>query len=216
MLDSTLFAVGNSPAPAINDATSAALVIGYTGSTGVSGGTGANIIKSYQSITDPTSSRAFFGTRTVRSNYIQITPSEDVIVITPTPTGSVSSNGRPNRIWIYITGANSFVEPLNACVFDVFMNSTTYSIGGVSIDTNEPYNSDFYITDTGTGLTGGCRHVRVTFYGSSFPTQVNSSRNRFAYIQSYSTNNNASAQLVWEYSSIDTIPDTGGIIAGAS
>ena len=132
-----------------------------------------------------------------------------MIVITPNPTGPVSSNGRSNRIWIYITGVRSFVEPLNACVFDVFMNSTTYSIGGVSIDTNLA-NSDFYITDTGTGLTGGCRHFRITFYGSIFPSAVNSTRRNFAYLQTYSTGNNSASQLVYEYPESDTASGGGG------
>lgn len=214
MSNNTLFAVGNTPSPAIIDATAASLVIGYTGSTGISGGTGANVVKSYQSITNSASSTAYFnGTSTGRSNYIQITPSEDVIVITPNPTGPVTSNGRSNRIWIYITGTSSFVEPLNASVFDIFMNSTTYSIGGVSLDTNLS-NSDFYITDTGTGITGGCRHVRVTFYGSTFPSAVNSTRRRFAYVQSYSTGNNAASQLVYEYPESDTA--SGGGAGGGS
>ena len=210
MANNTLFAVGNPPPAAIIDATAPSLVIGYTGSTGISGGTGANFVKSYQSIANSASSTAFFnGTSTGRSNYIQITPSEDVIVITPTPTGPVTANGRSNRIWIYITGTSSFVEPLNASVFDIFMNSTTYSIGGISIDTNLS-NSDFYITDTGTGVTGGCRHVKVTFYGSTFPSAVNSSRRRFAYVQTYSTGNNAASQLVYEYPETDTASGGGG------
>ena len=172
MLGSTLFAVGNSPAPAIIPATYPALVIGYTGSTGVSGGTGANIVKSYQAITNAASSKASINGNL--NNYIEITPSEDVIVITPNPTGPIISDGsRINRIWLRLTYPIYYTEPGEDYCVDLFMNSSTYSIGGVSVLTNDSY-SNYTISDSGQtspGLTGGCRHVRINFYGSEFPLQ---------------------------------------------
>jgi hypothetical protein len=200
MSDNTLFSVGNSPAPAIIDATSAALVIGYTGSTGVSGGTGANIVKSYQAITNSASSKASINGNL--NNYIEITPSEDVIVITPNPTGPIISDGsRINRIWLRLTDPSSYVEPGNDTCVDIFMNSLTYCIGGVSVLTNDSY-SNYTISDSGQtspGLTGGCRHVRINFYGSEFPSAVNSSGNKFFYLESFSSGYSSSIQLPYYY-----------------
>jgi hypothetical protein len=200
MLDNTLFSIGNSPAPAIIDATSAALVIGYTGSTGVSGGTGANVVKSYQAITNAASSKASINGNL--NNYIEITPSEDVIVITPNPTGPIISDGsRINRIWLRLTDPSSYVEPGNDTCVDIFMNSLTYCIGGVSVLTNDSY-SNYTISDSGQtspGLTGGCRHVRINFYGSEFPSAVNSSGNKFFYLESFSSGYSSSIQLPYYY-----------------
>jgi hypothetical protein len=196
MSDNTLFSVGNSPAPAIIDATSAALVIGYTGSTGVSGGTGANIVKSYQSITNAASSRASINGNL--NNYIEITPSDDVILITPNPTGPIISDGsRINRIWIRLTYPIYYTEPGEDYCVDLFMNSSTYCIGGVSVLTNDSY-SNYTISDSGQtspGPTGGCRHVRINFYGSEFPSAVNSSGNKFFYLEAFSSGYSSSVQL---------------------
>jgi hypothetical protein len=202
MSDSTLFAVGNPPPAATIDATAASLVIGYTGSTGVSGGTGANIVKSYQSITDPASSKILVGSNL--NNYIEITPSNDVIVITPTPTGPIISDGsRINRIWLSLTDPRSYVEAGNDTCVDIFMNSSVYSIGGVSVSTNDYFSpSNYTISDLGQtspGLTGGCRHVRINFYGSAFPSAVNSSGNRFFYLEAFSSGYSSSVQLPYFY-----------------
>ena len=207
MLGSTLFAVGNSPAPAIIPATYPALVIGYTGSTGVSGGTGANIVKSYQAITNAASSKASINGNL--NNYIEITPSEDVIVITPNPTGPIISDGsRINRIWLRLTYPIYYTEPGEDYCVDLFMNSSTYSIGGVSVLTNDSY-SNYTISDSGQtspGLTGGCRHVRINFYGSEFPSAVNSSGNKFFYLEAFSSGYNSSVQLPYYY-------NLGGFVA---
>jgi hypothetical protein len=200
MLDSTLFAVGNSPAPAIINATSAALVIGYTGSTGVSGGTGANIVKSYQAITNAASSRISINGNL--NNSIEITPSDDVIVITPNPTGPIISDGsRINRIWLNLTYPIYYTEPGEDYCVDLFMNSLTYCIGGVSVLTNDS-RSNYTISDSGQtspGATGGCRHVRINFYGSEFPATVNSSGNKFFYLEAFSSGYSSSVQLPYFY-----------------
>jgi hypothetical protein len=200
MLGSTLFAVGNSPAPAIINATSAALVIGYTGSTGVSGGTGANIVKSYQAITNAASSRISINGNL--NNSIEITPSDDVIVITPNPTGPIISDGsRINRIWLNLTYPIYYTEPGEDYCVDLFMNSLTYCIGGVSVLTNNS-RSNYTISDSGQtspGATGGCRHVRINFYGSEFPATVNSSGNKFFYLEAFSSGYSSSVQLPYFY-----------------
>jgi hypothetical protein len=200
MLGSTLFAVGNPPPAATIDATSASLVIGYTGSTGVSGGTGANIVKSYQAITNAASSKARINGNL--NNYIEITPSNDVIVITPNPTGPIISDGsRINRIWLRLTYPIDYTEPGEDYCVDLFMNSSTYCIGGVSVLTNDSY-SNYTISDSGQtspGPTGGCRHVRINFYGSEFPSSVNSSGNKFFYLESFSSGYNSSVQLPYYY-----------------
>ena len=199
-----LFTVGNSPAASQISATYAALAIGYTGSTGVSGGTGANIVKSYQSITSTASSKALFNGYNL-NNYIQITPSSDVIVVNAVPTGPISSDGRNGRIWLLLTGIDSYIEAENASCIDIFLNGET-CIGGVSVSTNFSFSpSEFYIRDSGAtnpGPTGGCRHVRINFFGSAFPTTVNTSGNKFFYIESFSSGYNSSAQLPYYYSSL--------------
>lgn len=200
MLGSPLFAVGNPPPAATIDATAASLVIGYTGSTGVSGGTGANIVKSYQAITNAASSKARINGNL--NNYIEITPSNDVILITPNPTGPIISDGsRINRIWLRLTYPIDYTEPGEDYCVDLFMNSSTYCIGGVSVLTNDSY-SNYTISDSGQtspGLTGGCRHVRINFYGSEFPSAVNSSGNKFFYLESFSSGYNSSVQLPYYY-----------------
>ena len=207
MLDSTLFAVGNPPPSATIDATAASLVIGYTGSTGVSGGTGANIVKSYQAITNAASSKARINGNL--NNYIEITPSNDVIVITPNPTGPIISDGsRINRIWLRLTYPIDYTEPGEDYCVDLFMNSSTYCIGGVSVLTNDSY-SNYTISDSGQtnpGATGGCRHVRINFYGSEFPSAVNSSGNKFFYLEAFSSGYNSSVQLPYYY-------NLGGFVA---
>ena len=202
MLDNTLFSVGNSPAPASIDATAASLVIGYTGSIGISGGTGANIVKSYQSISDPASSKILVGSNL--NNYIEITPSNDVIVITPTPTGPIISDGsRINRIWLALNNPNSYLEPGNDTCVDIFMDSSTYCIGGVSVTTNDFFfPSNYTISDSGQtspGATGGCRHVRINFYGSEFPSAVNPSRDKFFYLEAFSSGYSSAVQLPYYY-----------------
>ena len=210
-----LFTVGNSPAASQISATYAALAIGYTGSTGVSGGTGANIVKSYQSITSSASSRAIFSGPSGRStcNYIQVIPSSDVIVVNAVPTGPINSNNRSSRIWLLLTGLSRYLETGNASCIDIFLNGET-CIGGVSVLTNVSNSpSDFYIQDSGAvnpGPTGGCRHVRLNFYGSAFPSTVNTSGNRFFYIESFSSGYNSAAQLPYNYSPQGSVTTTRG------
>jgi hypothetical protein len=198
MSNNTLFAVGNPPPAASIDATAASLVIGYTGSTGISGGTGANVVKSYQAITNAASSKISINGNL--NNYIEITPSNDVIVITPNPTGPIISDGsRIDRIWLRLTDPSSYVEPGNDYCVDLFMNSSLYCIGGISVPTNDFFSpSNYTISDSGQtnpGLTGGCRHVRINFYGSEFPSAVNSSRNKFFYLEAFSSGYSSSIQL---------------------
>jgi hypothetical protein len=210
-----LFTVGNSPSASQISATYAALSIGYTGSTGVSGGTGANIVKSYQSITSTASSRARFSGPSGRStcNYIQVIPSSDVVVVNAVPTGPINSNGRSSRIWLLLTGLSSYLETGNASCIDIFLNGET-CIGGVSVPTNVSNSpSEFYIQDSGStnpGPTGGCRHVRLNFYGSAFPSTVNTTGNRFFYLESFSSGYNASTQLPYNYPPQGSVTTTRG------
>jgi len=212
---SNIFTVGNGPAASQITATYASLGIGYTGSTGILGGTGANIVKSYQSITSSASSRATFSGPSGRStcNYIQVIPSSDVIVVNAVPTGPISSNGRSGRIWLLLTGLSTYLENGNASCIDIFLNGQT-CIGGVSVPTNVSASpSDFYIQDSGTsnpGPTGGCRHVRLNFYGSAFPSTVNTTGNRFFFIESFSSGYNSAAQLPYNYPPQGSVTSGGG------
>jgi len=203
----------------INNASSGSyptLSIGYTGAisggTGPSGGTGANVYKSYQTVTDSAASKLFFGS-VASSNYIQIEPSNDIIRVVPSvPTGSsISSNGRSGRIWLYLTNLSGYLESSISSEIDIYMDSDTYSIGGVALETNYSYvyniNGELQISDLGTGPTAGCRHVKITFFGSPFPSTVNNTGNKYAYIQAFSSGNNASSQVPYYYASF---PFSGG------
>lgn len=190
----------------INNASSGSyptLSIGYTGatgSTGPSGGTGANIYKSYQTVTSPATSKGLFWS-TPSSNYIEITPTNDVIRVVPqVPSGiSISSNGRSGRIWISVTGISSYVESSNASEIDIFLDvngMTSYSIGGIALQTNSSeylgdsyevmYIDDLWPSSIPPGISHGCRHVKITFFGSPFPSSVNVNiSNRFAQVQAF-------------------------------
>jgi hypothetical protein len=83
------------------------------------------------------------------------------------------------------------------------MNSSTYCIGGISVTNNDFFfPSNYTISDSGQtspGATGGCRHVRINFYGSEFPSAVNTSRNRFSYLEAFSSGYNSAVQLPYFY-----------------
>ena len=201
MEKSPIFQVGSNLPSGPTAGTYPDLIIGYTGSTGVSGGTGANIVKDYQEIVSPASSLSLFNGLSDFSNYIEITPSNDNIIITPSATGSLSTSSRVNRIWITLPDISSVLESNNVSVFDLYMNSTTYSFGGIFVPTNLSYSpSEFYISDNGTGATGGCRHVRLTFFGSEFPSAVNSTGNKYFYAQSFVSGESSSSILAYYYS----------------
>ena len=179
--------------------------IGFTGATGITGATGASVVKSYQLITDSASSKLTVGSYS--NAYIPIVPTSDVIIVTPTPPVSIYSDGRFNRIWLYVSGyGNPYVESGNVSVIDIYMNASGYSIGGVYIDTNFSFlnnsNKIKIIDSSGTSTTqaspsatGGCRHVRLTYFGSPF----DSNSNKLVYLQAFSTGNNTSTVLNYEY-----------------
>jgi hypothetical protein len=188
--------------------------IGFTGATGITGGTGAYVVKSYQPIVDTVSSTLRVTTRiagfnvTIFNPAIQVVPSSDVVVITPNPTGVIRSDFRTNRIWLNVSGfGNPYLESGNVSVVDIYMNSTSYSIGGVYINTNIPSlnernkikiidSSGNSSTTTPPSATGGCRHIRLTYFGSPF----NSTSNKQVYLQAFSSSgNNTSTVLTYEY-----------------
>lgn len=200
MAGSKVFQVGSDLPLGASAGTYPALQIGYTGSTGVSGGTGANIVKSYQEVTSSASSKGLFYSFTDFSNYIEINPTNDVIVVTPTATTPLSTTSRTNRIWLYFPNITSYLEEGNSTQFDVYMNSTVYSIGGISVPTNLGYSpADVYIPDGGTGATGGCRHVRLNFFGSRFPEAVDSSDNKTFYVQTFVSGQSSTSVLYYYY-----------------
>jgi hypothetical protein len=182
--------------------------IGFTGATGITGGTGASVVKSYQSITDSASYIIRVGN--FNNPYIPVVPNSDVIVVTPNPTVEINSDGRRNRIWLYVSGfTNPYIESGNVSTIDIYMSSTEYSIGGVYVNSNfsnfsniDDANKIKIIDEAGNSSTtvppsntGGCRHVRLTYFGSPFtPTS-----NRLVYLQAFSTGNNGSTILNWQY-----------------
>jgi hypothetical protein len=195
---------GNSLFRVTGGSTYSNIGIGFTGSTGITGGTGAFVVKSYQSITDSASYRIRVGN--FNNPYIPVVPNSDVIVVTPTPNPSeTSSDGRRNRIWLYVSGfTNPYLESGNASVIDIYMNSTTYSIGGVYINSNFSFLNDknkIKISDispdsSNPGPAAGCRHIRLTYFGSPF----DSNSNKQVYLQAFSSaGRSISTVLVYEY-----------------
>lgn len=206
--DSSLFRIKNSP-----NGSYPTLSIGGIGSTGISGGTGANVYKSYQTVTSNASSKRNFGTGVVGgSNYITVSPSSDVIRIVPSvPTGaSISANGRDGMLWVYLTNIGTYVEFGTNAEIDLFLDSSTYCIGGVALETNYSaaygLDSEVQITNSSTGATGGCRHVKINFFGNSLPSDINNSGNRLAYIQTFTTGSNSISQVAWNYQTIPSAP----------
>ena len=189
MNGNSLFRINNSTIGSLPS-----LSIGYTGSTGSTGpfgGTGANIYKEYQTVVSSASSATILGTPDVKSNYITVTPERDVIRVVPDiPSGStVKSNNRNDLIWIYLTGVDQYVESNNSSEIDIFMDSSQYAIGGIAIETNYTESRGIYgvlqLPDSATGPNTGCRHAKITFFGSSFPASFNTLGNRSAYIQAF-------------------------------
>lgn len=198
---SSLFRINNAP-----DGTLPTLSIGFTGSIGISGGTGANVYKGYQQVNSTATSRASFGSgSTGGSNYITISPSADVIRVVPSvPTGTVvSANGRQGMVWLYITNIGSYVEASTNAEIDIYLDSPSYCIGGVALETNYSYaygiNGELQITNAGTGPSQGCRHVRINFFGNAFPSNINNTGNKWAYIEAFSSGNNVVSQVPWSY-----------------
>lgn len=218
MAKSRIFQIKNNSPVAATGATAGfatypTLMIGYTGSTGVLGGTGANIVKGYQEITSSASSQSLFYGFSDFSNYIEVTPSNDVIIITPTATSNLSTLSRTNRIWLYIPKITNSLEAGVSTVFDIFMNSTVYSIGGVQIATNLGYSpAEIYIPDGGTGPSQGCRHVRLTFFGSAFPPAVDSTGNKLVYAQAFVSGYTREQVLIYEFSPNFSLFGGGGKI----
>lgn len=217
MAGSRIFQIKSNPPTASTGgaagfATYPALMIGYTGSTGTSGGTGANIVKGYQEVTSSASSVSFFYGYSDFSNYIEVDPSSDVVIITPTATTPLSTFSRTNRIWLYFPNISSALERSNSTVFDIYMNSTVYSIGGIQIAANKYSPAEVYIPDGGTGANQGCRHVRMTFFGSEFPSSVEPTGNKFVYVQTFVSGNSRSYPLIYEYSPNYVLPVFGGKI----
>jgi hypothetical protein len=97
-------------------------------------------------------------------------PTNDVCVITPGPlySGSPSANGKANRVLLNVGSNFSWAAGLlnsgESRTFDFFMNSSTFSFGGIRVvKSGIPGVGKEYINDNTAG-EDGCQHIRLTFF----------------------------------------------------
>ena len=95
-------------------------------------------------------------------------PTNDICVITPPPSGSPTTNGKTNRAMLSLgTGfswAGGLLGSNESRTFDFFMNSSTYSFGGIRVRPQVGLGTTrVYIDDNAAGESG-CQHIRLTFF----------------------------------------------------
>ena len=131
----------------------------------------------------------------VRNSYVSVTPYADSVVITPTissggPITIVSANGNSNRVYLSFDSNYSWIQLTgeNERTLDFYLDSTVYGFGGIRMKQNYPYpDSTKEITDQSLGLTGACRHIRLTFFNE----------NRQAFYQAFLSNASSTDKCGW-------------------
>lgn len=171
------------------------------GSTGATGLKETTRISTTAPSTFPTFVRGAY-----LNNYLESgSPTNDICVITPTYSGSCSSDGKTNRVYLSVgsnySWAGGILGSNQSRSIDFFLNSSTYSFGGIRAvkDDNSGVNT-VQINDGGTAGTSGCQHIRLTFFGSS-------AISRFHY-QAFSNNNYSCGWVIYTAAVLD--PGAGG------
>lgn len=137
---------------------------GSAGSTGYHQAKGVTLT---QPSTFPTFTRSTF-----TNNYLDAgSPTNDMCIITPTYSGPSQADGKTNRVYLSVgsnySWATGIVGGDQSRTFDFFLNSSTYSFGGIRVVTTGASSvNTAQINDAGTGITG-CQHIRLTFFGNS-------------------------------------------------
>lgn len=148
------------------------------GSTGATGFKDTLRISTTSPATFPTFNRSIF-----TNNYVDSgSPTNDTCVIIPTYTGSSSSDGNSNRVYLSVgsnySWATSLLSAGQSRAFDFFIKSGTYSFGGIRVAKEGGGTETAQISDGGSGQSG-CQHIRMTFFHNIplFHFQVFSSGN---------------------------------------
>ncbi len=164
---------------------------------GSTGSTGFHQVKGV-TLTTPTTFPTFVrGSYT--NNYLDSgSPTNDLCVITPSYTGSSSADGRTNRVYLSVGSSYSWARGIlgtdQSRAFDFFLNSSTYSFGGIRVVTESGSGiNSAQINDVGTGVTG-CQHIRLTFFGDSALPRM--------HYQAFSTSNYSCGWLTYGISEL--------------
>ena len=133
------------------------------GSTGATGFKDTLRISTTAPNTFPTFPRSVF-----TNNYLDSgSPTNDICVITPTYTGSSSADGKSNRVYLSVGSNYSWADSLlssgQSRTFDFFLNSATYSFGGIRVALTGAVTQTAQINDSASGPSG-CQHIRITFF----------------------------------------------------
>lgn len=129
------------------------------------GSVGATGLKKVKGITTTSQNFVSDGTDSYVGNG---SPLNDVCVITPPPSGSPTANGKANRVMLSLGSDFSWASGLlgsnESRTFDFFINSSTYSFGGLRVILQSGLGTTrVYIDDNAAGPTG-CQHIRITFF----------------------------------------------------
>lgn len=132
------------------------------------GSTGATGLKKVKGITITSQNFGSDGTDSYVGNGF---PSSDVCVIIPPVSGTPTADGKTNRVMLSLGNDFSWATGLlgakESRTFDFFMNSSTYSFGGIRVLPQVGVIPNrVYIDDNAAGPTG-CQHIRITFFRNS-------------------------------------------------
>jgi hypothetical protein len=92
----------------------------------------------------------------------------DIISLTPLYGGTPIADGKPNRVYLQISGFSGIFNNLTneGRIFDVFMDDPTLCFGGIR--SVFPGGSNIVpIGDVSNSATGGCRHIRLQTLSSN-------------------------------------------------
>ena len=137
------------------------------GGSGATGFKETKRISTTSPVTFPTFTRGAF-----TNNYLDCgSPTNDLCLVTPSYSGSSSADGRSNRVYLSVGSNYSWATDLvsigQSRAFDFYLNSSTYSFGGIRAVTAQSGGiNSAQINDLGSGATG-CQHIRLTFFDSS-------------------------------------------------
>jgi len=164
------------------------------GSTGTTGFHEVKRLTQTSPTTFPTFVRGSF-----TNNYLDAgSPTNDLCIITPTYSGPSQADGRTNRVYLSVGSSYSWARGIlgndQSRAFDFFLNSSTYSFGGIRVVTESGSGiNSAQINDVGTGITG-CQHIRLTFFGDSGLPRL--------HYQAFSTSNYSCGWLTYGISEL--------------
>lgn len=143
------------------------------GESGPSGSASGSLVKGIQGLT-PSASSTFVSNYFTPSSTNNVVPvplsstSFDIITLTPLYGGTPTADGKPNRVYLQISGFSGIFNNFTneGRIFDVFMDDPTLCFAGIR--SVFPGGSSIApIGDVSNSATGGCRHIRLQTITSS-------------------------------------------------